>query len=73
MQEQALVKQFWNVGNVVFKAFKWSPVVLNDEILVVLVPRWLIVKDVPVQLWAFIPRLLALAGNVLLEEETRST
>lgn len=46
-QLEVLQKQFWVIGQTSFKALKWSSDAVNEEILALSCPRWLLIKNPP--------------------------
>lgn len=58
IQARVINKQFWGIGKNVFRALAWSHDALNEKILALSSPRWMVVRIVPPQVWNFIPLLL---------------
>lgn len=71
-QQEIVNKEFWTVGRVTFRALAWHPEALEEEVLALSSPRWLIIKHVPPHLWKFVPLMLEPFGKVFKTDETKS-
>lgn len=69
-QLEALKRQYWTVGNTSFRALAWSPEAVNEEVLALSSPRWVILKDVHPFLWHFLPQLMEPFGKMIQIDET---
>ncbi len=44
-QQEVLKKQYWMVELTSFQALAWTPETIREEVLALLTPRWILVKN----------------------------
>lgn len=69
-QGEVLKRHYWTVRKTSFRALAWSLEAVNEEILALSCPRWVIIKDVSPFLWKFLPQLLEDFGKIIHIDET---
>lgn len=73
MQESITDKQYWRIGKYTFRVLKWMLDAINDELMALLCPRWIIVKNVPLFLQSLVPQILDYLGKVLKQDDVKFT
>lgn len=66
-------RDFWNMVKSIFRVVPWNPKFSLCKVLIRSVPRWVEIKNVPRQLWAFISHASKSVGEVFQVENTRAT
>lgn len=72
MQKEVLNKQYWSVGKCTFRALEWTPKAVNEEIIALSCPRWVLILEVAPLLWKFIPQILESIGKAIRVDNSSS-